>query len=107
MLTGIILSSASSKRLNLYYVNQRLNGTVNENNTSLYQTLKESGLFYLALGSCISSDNDYTIEKCDTFISRLEGLLKEIPEEEHGDRKRVEECLIIVRKEKDKIHCKS
>ena len=78
-----------------------------DNDTSLYQALKESGLFYLALGSCISADNDYTIEKCDTFISRLEGLLKEIPEEENDDRQRVEECLIIVRKEKDKIQCKS
>ena len=80
---------------------------MSNNDTNLYQTLKECGLFYLALGSCISSDNDYTIEKCDTFISRLEGLLKEIPEEESGDRKRVEECLEIVRIEKDKIHCKS
>ena len=80
---------------------------MSDNDTSLYQALKESGLFYLALGSCISSDNDYTIEKCDSFISRLESLLKEIPEEENDDRQRVEECLIIVRKEKDKIHCKS
>jgi hypothetical protein len=77
---------------------------VSENNTRLYQTLKESGLFYMALGSCISSDNDYTIEKCDTFISRLEGLLKEIPEEENDDRQRVEECLEIVRKERDAIY---
>ena len=79
---------------------------MSNNDTSLYQTLKESGLFYLALGSCISSDNDYTIEKCDSFISRLENLLKEIPEEEHGDRKRVVECLEIVQKERDAIYNK-
>ena len=77
---------------------------MSDNERSLYRTLKESGLFYLALGSCISSDNDYTIEKCDTFISRLEGFLKEIPEEEQGDRKRVVECLEIVQKERDAIY---
>ena len=77
---------------------------MSDKSISLYQTLKESNFFYLALASCISSDNDYTIEKCDKFISRLEGLLKEIPVEESGDRKRVEECLEIVRKEKDAIY---
>ena len=76
---------------------------MNDNNTNLYRTLKESGLFYLALGSCISSENDYNREKCDTFISRLEGLLKEIPEEEQSDRQRVEECLKIIWKERDTI----
>lgn len=77
---------------------------MSDKNISLYQSLKESNFFYLALASCISSDNDYTLEKCDRFISRLEGLLKEIPMEESGDRKRVKECLEIVRKEKDAIY---
>lgn len=66
---------------------------------NLYLSLKKADLFYFVLGAYISSDNEYTQEKCDMFISQLENLLKEIPEEE-DDRQRVKECLEIVWKEK-------
>ena len=69
---------------------------------NLYLSLKKADLFYFVLGAYISSDNEYTQEKCDMFISQLENLLNEIPEEEEGDRQRVKECLEFVWKEKNR-----
>lgn len=74
-----------------------------KNNENLYLSFKEDGLFYLVLGSCISSDNVYTPKKCDKIIARLERFLREIPEEEIEDRQRVIDALEIVREEKE--HC--
>lgn len=73
-----------------------------KNNDNLYLSIKEDGLFYLVLGSCISSDNVYTPKKCDKIIARLERFLREIPEYETEDRQRVNEALVIVRAEKDR-----
>lgn len=57
-----------------------------EKEKNLYLSLKKADLFYFVLGAYISSDNEYTQEKCDMFISQLENLLNEIPEEEEDDR---------------------
>ncbi len=73
-----------------------------EKEKNLYLSLKKADLFYFVLGAYISSDNEYTQEKCDMFISQLENILNEIPEEEEDDRQRVKECLEFVWKEKNR-----
>lgn len=72
-----------------------------EKEENLYLSLKKADLFYFVLGAYISSDNEYTQEECDMYISQLENLLNEIPEEE-DDRQRVKESLEIVWKEKNR-----
>ncbi len=63
-----------------------------KNNENLYLSFKEDGLFYLVLGSCISSDNVYTPKKCDKIIARLERFLREIPEEENRGQATSDRC---------------
>lgn len=74
-----------------------------EINKNLYLTLKEAGLFYWVLGSYISSNNNYTLRKCNTMIRHLEDFLAEIPAEEEADRQRTQQALEIVKKEREVI----
>ena len=61
--------------------------------------LKNEGLFYLALGSLITSHNDYSVERCERGLRRMRQFLEEIPAAETEDIRLVKECMEVLEME--------
>lgn len=69
----------------------------------LYPLLKENGMFYMTIGSCISSDNEDTKENWLHNLHILQELLAGIPPTESNDLERVNQGIQIVQHELEKF----
>lgn len=56
-------------------------------------------MFYMVLGSYITSHNYYTADMCERGLKRMKEFLEEIPPEETEDIRIVKECMEILERE--------
>lgn len=63
----------------------------------------DDGMFYAFVGSCISDDNERTIESYDERIGILEGILKTVPSEQVKDIERIKNGLDLLKRERDEL----
>ena len=61
--------------------------------------LKNEGLFYFALGSYVTGNNDYTVDMCERGLMRMRQFLHEIPADETEDIRLVKESMEILEME--------
>lgn len=71
--------------------------------SDLYSRLKADGMFYIVLGSCISSDNEDSKENWLYNLHILQELLAGIPPTESNDLERVKQGIQIVQHELEKF----
>ena len=61
--------------------------------------LKDDGLFYMVLGSYITSHNYYTADMCERGLERMMAFLDEIPADETEDIRIVKESMEVIEME--------